>query len=75
MVDGEEFVINGAKRWIGNGTIADVIVLWARGEDGEVGGYLIEKDTPGYEATVITGRVRFARSGRRTSSFMTYACR
>ena len=40
-------MLNGAKRWIGNGTIADVIVLWARGEDGEVGGYLLEKDTPG----------------------------
>ncbi len=54
--DGEEYVLNGAKRWIGNGTIADVIVLWARGEDGEVGGYLVEKDTPGYDATVITGK-------------------
>ena len=54
--DGETFVLNGAKRWIGNGTIADVIVLWARGEDGEVGGYLVEKGTPGYEATVITGK-------------------
>ena len=54
--DGDEFVLNGAKRWIGNGTIADVIVLWARGEDGEVGGYLIEKGTPGYDATLITGK-------------------
>ena len=54
--DGDEFVLNGAKRWIGNGTIADVVVLWARGEDGEVGGYLIEKGTPGYDATVITGK-------------------
>jgi glutaryl-CoA dehydrogenase len=54
--DGDEYVINGEKRWIGNGTIADVIVLWARGDDGEVGGYLIEKDTPGYDARVITGK-------------------
>jgi glutaryl-CoA dehydrogenase len=56
VLDGDEYVINGSKRWIGNGTIADVVVLWARGEDGEVGGYLIEKDTPGYDATVITGK-------------------
>jgi glutaryl-CoA dehydrogenase len=56
VLDGDVFVLNGAKRWIGNGTIADVVVLWARGEDGEVGGYLIEKGTPGYEATVITGK-------------------
>jgi glutaryl-CoA dehydrogenase len=54
--DGDEYVVNGAKRWIGNGTIADVVVLWARGEDGEVGGYLVEKGTPGYDATVITGK-------------------
>jgi glutaryl-CoA dehydrogenase len=56
VLDGDEYVLNGAKRWIGNGTIADVVVLWARGEDGEVGGYLVEKDTPGYDATVITGK-------------------
>ncbi len=54
--DGDEYVLSGSKRWIGNGTIADVVVLWARGEDGEVGGYLVEKGTPGYEATVITGK-------------------
>ena len=59
--DGDEYVLNGSKRWIGNGTIADVVVLWARGEDGEVGGYLVEKGTPGYEATVITGQRFTAR--------------
>ena len=51
--DGDEFVLNGHKRWIGNGTIADVVVVWARGEDGQVGGYLVEGGTPGYEATKI----------------------
>jgi glutaryl-CoA dehydrogenase len=56
VADGDDYVINGAKRWIGNGTIADVVVLWARAEDGKVGGYLIEKGTPGFEATVITGK-------------------
>jgi glutaryl-CoA dehydrogenase len=55
--DGGNYVLNGAKRWIGNGSIADVIVLWARGDDGKVGGYLVEKGTPGYQATVITGKV------------------
>jgi glutaryl-CoA dehydrogenase len=54
--DGDAYVLNGAKRWIGNGSIADVVVVWARGEDGRVGGYLVEKGTPGYEATVITGK-------------------
>jgi glutaryl-CoA dehydrogenase len=54
--DGDSYVLNGEKRWIGNGSIADVVVVWARGEDGRVGGYLVEKGTPGYEATVITGK-------------------
>jgi glutaryl-CoA dehydrogenase len=54
--EGGEFVLNGEKRWIGNGSIADVTVVWARGEDGQVGGYLVEKGTPGYEAEVITGK-------------------
>jgi glutaryl-CoA dehydrogenase len=53
---GDEFVIDGAKRWIGNGTIADVIVVWARAEDGQVNGFLVERDTPGYQAAVIEGK-------------------
>jgi glutaryl-CoA dehydrogenase len=54
--DGDSVVLNGRKRWIGNGTIADVTVVWARGEDGEVGGYLVEKETPGFVAHLITGK-------------------
>ena len=49
--DGDEWVINGSKKWIGNGTIADVVVLWARDTaDGQVKGFLVEKGTPGYTA-------------------------
>jgi glutaryl-CoA dehydrogenase len=51
------YVIDGAKRWIGNATIADVVVVWARSdEDGNVKGFLVEPATPGYEATVIEGK-------------------
>ena len=54
---GDEYVINGAKRWIGNGTLADVVVLWARdAEDLQVKGFLIEKGTPGYDARAIEGK-------------------
>ncbi len=54
---GGEYVIDGAKRWIGNGTLADVVVVWARdAEDGEVKGFLVEKGTPGYDARVIEGK-------------------
>jgi glutaryl-CoA dehydrogenase len=56
-LDGDSYVINGAKRWIGNGTLADVVVLWARDtDDMQVKGFLVEKDTPGFEATVIEGK-------------------
>jgi glutaryl-CoA dehydrogenase len=54
--DGGEYVLDGHKRWIGNASIADVIVVWARGEDGEVGGYLVPGGTQGFEATVMTGK-------------------
>jgi glutaryl-CoA dehydrogenase len=55
--DGNEYVINGAKRWIGNASIADVVIIWARDDDGKVGGFLIEKGTPGFEPKVMTGKV------------------
>jgi glutaryl-CoA dehydrogenase len=55
--DGDGYVIDGAKRWIGNATIADVVVVWARAdEDGQVKAFLVETDTPGYEASVIAGK-------------------
>jgi glutaryl-CoA dehydrogenase len=54
---GGEWVINGAKKWIGNGTITDVTVVWARdAADGQVKGFLVEKGTPGYHAERIDGK-------------------
>ena len=53
---GDSYVLNGAKRWIGSGSVADVVVVWARNEDGRVNGFLVEKETPGYEAEVIEGK-------------------
>jgi glutaryl-CoA dehydrogenase len=55
--DGDAYVIDGVKRWIGNATIADVVVVWARSdEDDKVKGFLVETPTPGYDATVIEGK-------------------
>jgi glutaryl-CoA dehydrogenase len=49
--EGDTWVLNGAKRWIGNGTIADVAVVWARStEDGQVKGFLVETGAPWYHA-------------------------
>jgi glutaryl-CoA dehydrogenase len=50
--DGDGWVINGAKMWITNGTIADVAVVWAMTDEG-VRGFLVEKGTPGFEAPEI----------------------
>jgi glutaryl-CoA dehydrogenase len=55
---GDRYVLNGAKRWIGNASFADVIVIWAQDEEtGKVGGFLVEKGAPGFEARVITGKI------------------
>ena len=50
--DGDDWIINGAKMWITNGSIADVAVVWAMTEEG-VRGFLVEKGTPGFEAPEI----------------------
>jgi len=55
--DGDDWVINGQKKWIGNGSVADVVVLWARDvADGKVKGFLVEKGSPGYAAERIDGK-------------------
>lgn len=52
--DGDAWRLNGTKRWIGNGTIADIVVVWARDvADGQVKGFLVPGDADGYEATTI----------------------
>ena len=47
-------MLNGAKRWIGNATFADVVVIWARDTaDDQVKGFLVRRGTPGFTATKI----------------------
>jgi glutaryl-CoA dehydrogenase len=53
----EGYVINGEKKWIGFGSIGDISVVWARGEDGQVHGYIVPQDTPGYVAKTIEGKI------------------
>ncbi len=56
--DGDHWVLNGAKRWIGNATFADLVIVWARDEaDDQVKGFVVEKGTPGFTATKIEGKV------------------
>jgi glutaryl-CoA dehydrogenase len=55
--DGDAWVIDGTKRWIGNASVADVTVVWARStEDDRVKGFLVETGTPGFEATTMEGK-------------------
>src|SRR3954447_15735084 len=55
--EGDGWVLDGAKRWIGNGSIADVAVVFARsGEDGQVKGFLVETATPGFQARTLNGK-------------------
>ncbi|MET8643090.1 acyl-CoA dehydrogenase family protein [Streptomyces sp. NPDC004096] len=52
--DGDGWILDGAKRWIGNATFADLTVVWARdAETDHVLGFVVEKDTPGFTATKI----------------------
>ena len=55
--EGEGWILNGFKKWIGNGSIADVTVVWARDvADGKVKGFLVEKGMPGHRARRIDGK-------------------
>jgi len=56
--DGEEWVLDGQKKWIGNATFADYVIIWARSlEDGEVKGFVVEKGTPGFETSKMQDKI------------------
>ncbi|MFP4322041.1 MAG: acyl-CoA dehydrogenase family protein [Anaerolineales bacterium] len=57
--DGSYYILNGAKRWIGNASIADVLIIWARDEEGYLGGFVIEhpNETEGVTIEDIQGKV------------------
>jgi len=56
--EGDEWVLDGEKRWIGNATFADVVVIWAKDvADDQVKGFLVTTDTPGFTATKIEDKI------------------
>ncbi|MFJ1765464.1 acyl-CoA dehydrogenase family protein [Amycolatopsis sp. NPDC088138] len=58
--DGDTWILNGAKKWIGNATFADYIVVWARDvDDNHVKGFVVEKDMPGFVPEKIEGKIAF----------------
>ena len=70
---GDGYVLNGTKLWITNGSIADVAVVWAREDDGEIYGYLVEKGTPGFSTLDIPGK--FSMRASITSELSFQDCR
>ncbi len=70
--DGEDWILNGEKTWITNGSVADVAVVWARAEDG-IRGFLVERGTSGFTASEIHGKLSMRAST--TSSLSLADCR
>lgn len=56
--DGDAWILNGEKKWIGNATFADIVVIWARDEaDDAVKGFIVRTDLRGYAARLMTGKI------------------
>ncbi|MET4639060.1 acyl-CoA dehydrogenase family protein [Mycetocola sp. 2940] len=56
--DGDSWVLNGSKRWIGNATFSDITIIWAKDTaDGQVKGFLVDTSHPGYTATKIERKI------------------
>ena len=70
---GDAYVLNGTKLWITNGSIADVAVVWAKEDDGEIGGFLVERGTPGFSTLDIHGK--FSMRASITSELSFQDCR
>ncbi|MDZ4797822.1 MAG: acyl-CoA dehydrogenase family protein [Bryobacteraceae bacterium] len=70
--DGSEWVLNGEKTWITNGSVADIAVVWARTDAG-IQGFLVERGTPGFAASDLHGKLSMRMSV--TSSLSFSGCR
>ncbi|NIH84738.1 acyl-CoA dehydrogenase family protein [Amycolatopsis granulosa] len=66
--DGGDWILNGAKMWITNGTLADVAVVWARTDEG-VRGFVVPTDTPGFTAREIKHKLSLRMSATAELSF------
>ena len=59
--DGSDWILNGEKTWITNGSVADIAVVWARTEEG-IQGFLVERGTPGFTSSEIHGKLSMRAS-------------
>ena len=60
--DGSDWVLNGTKMWITNGTIADMAIVWARTDAGEIRGFIVEKGAKGFSAPEIHKKISLRAS-------------
>jgi glutaryl-CoA dehydrogenase len=59
---GDRYVLNGEKMWITNGSVSDVALIWAKGEDEKIRGFLVEKGTKGFKAWDVHGKLSLRAS-------------
>lgn len=59
--DGDDWIVNGSKMWITNGSVADIAIVWAQTDDG-IQGFIIEKDMPGFDTELITRKMSLRAS-------------
>ena len=60
--DGDDWIINGSKMWITNGSLADVALVWAKDESGVIRGFLLEKGMDGFTSNDIHGKLSLRAS-------------
>jgi len=60
--ENDHYVLNGTKMWITNASVADLALIWAKNEQGELGGYLVERGTAGFETLEIKGKLSLRAS-------------
>lgn len=56
------FILNGSKQWITNSPIADIAIVWARSEDGDINGFIVERGMKGFETPKIDGKMSLRAS-------------
>jgi len=60
--DGDDWIINGSKMWITNGSIADIAIIWAKDEEGIIRGFILEKGMKGFTSNDIHGKLSLRAS-------------
>jgi glutaryl-CoA dehydrogenase len=61
-LDGNHYILNGSKMWITNSPVADIFVVWAKDEAGDIRGFILEKGMPGLQANKIKGKLSLKAS-------------